>query len=108
MRFAEAVSSVINNCKNLDLSAFSAGSVVTLSLTSQGMTLKTLAALERAFLETDVEMLQINCLSREELEDAMKHPEAHYNLIVRLYGLSSRFVKLAPSQQKEFIERHIY
>lgn len=108
LRFAEAVSSVINNCKNLDLSAFSAGSVVTLSLTSQGMTLKTLAALERAFLETDVEMLQINCLSREELEDAMKHPEAHYNLIVRLYGLSSRFVKLAPAQQKEFIERHIY
>ncbi|MBP5638839.1 MAG: hypothetical protein J6X55_05150 [Victivallales bacterium] len=51
--------------------------------------------------------IQLNCLSKEELDDAMIHPERHQELIVRLYGFSAKFVSLSPVQQKEFITRQI-
>ena len=52
-------------------------------------------------------IIQLNCLSREELTDAMEHPEKHQELIVRLYGFSAKFVSLAPVQQREFVTRQI-
>jgi len=102
------ITTIFNNCRMLDLLKFSAGSVLTLSLTRNGLSEGILTALEQTFLETGVEMLQLNCVSPEELEDAIAHPDAHQELIVRLYGYSARFTKLAPEQQREFIARHIY
>ena len=102
------ITTIFNICRRLDLSRFSAGSVLTLSISRNTLSPETLSALERTFLETGVEMLQLNCTSREELEDAILHPENHQDLIVRLYGYSARFTKLAPNQQREFIARHIY
>ena len=52
-------------------------------------------------------MLQLNCLTRELLEDAVKNPQDHQDLVVRLYGLSVRFVTLDPQRQQEFITRMI-
>jgi formate C-acetyltransferase len=52
-------------------------------------------------------MLQLNCLTKEILEDAQKNPQAHQDLIVRLYGMSARFVTLDPIRQQEFISRTI-
>ena len=105
---ADALTTMINTCRMLDLSEFSAGSVLTVSVSKNKLTSDILFGLEKAFLETGVEMLQLNCLNRAELDDAVIHPEQHQDLIVRLYGYSARFVKLAPEQQKEFIERNIY
>ena len=53
-------------------------------------------------------MLQMNCVDREQLLDARKHPERHEDLIVRLYGYSARFVRLTPEMQDEFISRDLY
>ena len=108
LRSSDAITTIFNICRRLDLSRFSAGSVLTLSISRNTLSPETLSALERTFLETGVEMLQLNCTSREELEDAILHPENHQDLIVRLYGYSARFTKLAPNQQREFIARHIY
>ena len=105
---ADDLTTVFNTCRKLDLVKFSAGSVLTVSLTRNGLTPDLLAALEQAFLETGVEMLQLNCVNPDELRDAVEHPEAHRDLIVRLYGYSARFTKLAPAQQREFISRQVY
>mgnify|MGYP001495173265 CR=1 FL=1 len=105
---ADDLTTVFNTCRTLDLARFSAGSVLTVSLTRNGLNADLLAALEQAFLETGVEMLQLNCVNPEELRDAVEHPEAHQDLIVRLYGYSARFTKLAPQQQQEFISRQLY
>lgn len=102
------VTTIFNACRMLDLSKFSAGSVLTLSLVRNGLTCDILAALEQTFLETGVAMLQLNCVNKEELEDAIKHPDAHQELIVRLYGYSARFTKLAPAQQQEFVSRQLH
>ncbi|MPN47037.1 Autonomous glycyl radical cofactor [bioreactor metagenome] len=82
--------------------------MLTVSLTRNGLDRDILAALEQAFLETGVEMLQLNCVNPDELRDAVEHPEAHPDLVVRLYGYSARFAKLAPEQQQEFISRQLY
>lgn len=67
----------------------------------------TLALIKGFFASGGVE-LQINCVSREELEDAMIHPENHENLIVRIGGYSDFFVRMSPTLQKEVLERSDY
>ena len=50
----------------------------------------------------------INCIGREDLENAMKHPEQYANLIVRVGGFCARFVELPPEVQREIVSRTIY
>lgn len=59
----------------------------------------------KVFLERGGFELQINNVSAEELEDAMVHPEAHQNLMVRIGGYSDFFVRQTPEMQKEIIAR---
>ncbi|MDR3361688.1 MAG: hypothetical protein LBO64_02435 [Desulfovibrio sp.] len=67
-----------------------------------------LASLIRFFVQTGNQQLQINLLGRETLLDAVKHPERHRNLIVRVWGWSGYFCELAPEFQKQIITRHSY
>ena len=53
-------------------------------------------------------MLQINCISREELEDAMENPDKHRNLLVRTGGYTEYFVNLSPKEQRTIIARTEY
>ncbi|NMB40617.1 MAG: formate C-acetyltransferase/glycerol dehydratase family glycyl radical enzyme [Firmicutes bacterium] len=48
---------------------------------------------------------QINVISREVLEDAVKNPEQYKGLIVRVAGYSAFFTELDPSLQQDLIER---
>ena len=59
----------------------------------------------KVFLDRGGFELQINNVSVEELEDAMIHPEAHQNLLVRIGGYSDFFVRQTPEMQKEIIAR---
>jgi len=52
--------------------------------------------------------LQINLVDNATLEDAVRHPENHKNLMVRVIGYSAHFVMLAPEQQREIIERNTF
>ena len=52
--------------------------------------------------------LQVTSASREELLDAVAHPEKHENLIVRIGGFSEYFNRLTPTLQKTVIDRCEY
>ncbi len=66
------------------------------------------AMLVRTFAQLGCQQLQLNSLSLETLLDARVHPEAHRNLIVRVWGWSGYFCELAPEYQDHIIARHLY
>ena len=65
-------------------------------------------ALLRSAAESPIGALQINCATKEELEDAISHPEAHQSLIVRVCGYSARFVSLPEDVKKDFLSRNFF
>lgn len=50
----------------------------------------------------------ISVLCREELEDALVHPERHQGLMVRVGGFSAHFITLSPDVQQEIMSRTLY
>ena len=67
-----------------------------------------LKPLVQAFFEKGGMQMQVSCLSREEILDAMKHPERHENLVVRIGGYSEYFNRLSPTLQQTVLERTEY
>jgi formate C-acetyltransferase len=60
----------------------------------------------RAFLARKGFELQFNCVSKETLLDAQRHPESHRDLLVRVSGFSAYFTKLPSEIQQEIIDRN--
>ncbi len=54
------------------------------------------------------QQLQVNALNAETLLDAKVHPEAHGDLMVRVWGWSGYFCELAPEYQDHVIARHLH
>lgn len=70
-----------------------------------GEGVKKVAALVKAFIDLGGHQLQLNSINREVLLDAQKHPEAHKNLIVRVWGWSGYFNELDTEYQNHIISR---
>jgi pyruvate-formate lyase len=66
------------------------------------------AMLVRTFAQLGCQQLQLNSLNLETLLDAVKHPEKHKDLIVRVWGWSGYFCELAPEYQDQIIARHYF
>ena len=60
------------------------------------------------FFENNGVQANLSSIGKDELEDAMAHPEKYPNLLVRIGGFSARFVELSPIVQKELILRTTY
>lgn len=67
-----------------------------------------LRPLVNAFFEKGGMQLQVTCASREELLDALDHPEKHQNLVVRIGGFSEYFNRLTPALKQTVIDRTEY
>lgn len=63
------------------------------------------AALVKAFIHLGGHQLQLNCINRDVLLDAMEHPEEHKNLIVRVWGWSGYFNELDRPFKEHIIKR---
>ena len=50
----------------------------------------------------------ITVVGRQDLENALKHPDQYKSLIVRVGGFSARFVELSPDIQQELLSRTAY
>jgi formate C-acetyltransferase len=69
---------------------------------------KLLKPLVEGFFELNGMQLQVTCASREELMDAVVHPEKYGSLIVRVGGYSEYFTRLSPVLQQTVIDRVEY
>ncbi len=103
-----SVTSVIGSLAALDGSTVAAGSVVNIILPAGKVNADILDAFLRAAAGSAMMSLQLNCLSREILLDAQRHPEKYPDLIVRVTGFSARFTALSPEWQDEVLTRNFY
>jgi formate C-acetyltransferase len=62
----------------------------------------------RGFVDLKIHHVQFNVIRREDLEMAMKHPEAHPGLVVRVAGYTAYFTELGEDIQREIISRTSY
>jgi len=67
--------------------------------------LESVAKLVRLFIVRGGHQMQLNTINRERLYEAQRHPEAHRNLIVRVWGWSGYFVELDKVYQEHIIRR---
>lgn len=65
-------------------------------------------ALYHAYFDNKGQQLSITVVSRDDLLDAVEHPDDHRDLIVRVGGYSDYFVNLPPSLQQNIIARTDY
>lgn len=102
------ITTVLQSISQLDLTKSAGNSVVNLVLDKTSLTADVVIALLQSFAQLKLQLLQLNCTSREELLDAQKHPELHQNLIVRICGFSAKFTALSREWQDEVIARKEY
>lgn len=65
-------------------------------------------ALLRAYFKNGGQQANITVVGKEELEDALEHPENYSNLLVRIGGWSARFIDLESRIQQEVLHRTLY
>lgn len=106
---------IINNDTNIKLghltSATADGRMSGIYLANannpQGGADKTKALLQTYFGKGGAQLM-ITVVSRDEMEDAMVHPERHKDLIVRVGGFSARFIDLGLDVQQELLSRTLH
>ncbi|MEE0946019.1 MAG: pyruvate formate lyase family protein [Acutalibacteraceae bacterium] len=103
-----SVTSVINSLACLDSREFAGNSVINIILPSNKMNLNVCDSFLRTAATTSMQSLQLNCVTKEELLDAQKHPEKHRDLIVRVTGFSAKFTSLSDEWQNEVLSRNFY
>ena len=67
-----------------------------------------LAQLIRTFIKREGWHIQFNIHSAEELQAALKNPEEHKNLLVRVGGYSAYFIDLPRELQAEIVQRTMH
>lgn len=60
------------------------------------------------FYENNGVQTNLSSIGKDDLEQALIHPEKYQNLLVRIGGFSARFVELDPIVQRELIARTTY
>lgn len=66
------------------------------------------ATLVKTFINMGGHQMQLNAVNTQLLEDAQKHPEAHSQLVVRIWGWSAYYVELDKEYQDHVLRRQQY
>ena len=103
---------LLNSCLAFDHTLPCSGFILNLkfarSLFSSDEAKDKLKRLAKTYFKGGGQQLQITCADREELLDALDHPERHRNLIVRVGGFSAYFTDLTRELQENVISRTEY
>ena len=67
-----------------------------------------LRALIRGYMNAGGVQVQVTLTSKEDLLDALAHPEKHADLVVRVGGYSEYFNRLTPDLKRVILERTLY
>lgn len=67
-----------------------------------------LKALLQGYMSLGGVQVQVTLTSKEDLLDALEHPEKHEDLVVRVGGYSEYFNKLTPDLQRVIVERTLH
>jgi formate C-acetyltransferase len=103
---AHAFTDVFHSLSQIDFRNFAGNAVLDAQMPlGNTCTTEAFSGLVRAFGRIGGPTLQTNCVSIDDLRDARTHPERHRDLVVRISGLSARFVALLPEVQDEIIAR---
>ena len=100
----EGATALLNSVAKLDVQKI-IGTPTTNIRLSKKQLMTSLAPLVKTYFERGGMQLQISCLSREEILDAMAYPEKYGSLVVRIGGFSEYFTRLSPELQKTVLER---
>lgn len=105
----EGLTAAINSYTSLDNTLIAGGGSTMWDMDPEWINEELLNAIVSTFLTMGGQIFQGNVsLSAEELAEAQKNPEKHYNLIVRVGGFSARFVNLGKPLQDEIIARRLH
>ncbi len=101
--------SCIQSFTGMDLTKVINGGPLTLELHDtvfrDEQSIAKVARMVKSFVHLGGHQLQLNCLNRESLLDALEHPEAHKNLIVRVWGWSAYFIELDDHFKQHILNR---
>jgi formate C-acetyltransferase len=102
-----SVGQVLSALEPLDLTLYPVVAVLDVKLPAVrgGLPARVIAPVIRRFLQAGGSVLQVNCVDPAMLREARVHPERHPDLVVRVSGYSSLFVRLAGPIQDEIIAR---
>jgi formate C-acetyltransferase len=102
-----SVGQILSALEPLDLTLYPVVAVLDVKLPAArgGLSPNAVVPVVRRFLSAGGSVLQINCVDQEMLQDARLHPEMHPDLVVRVSGYSSVFVRLGESIQDEIMTR---
>ncbi len=108
----DGVLSVINSFTKPDLTKCCNGGPLTLefhdTVFRNDSGIKKVAALVKTFIRMMGHQLQLNAVNRDALLDAQINPDAHKNMIVRVWGWSGYFNELSTEYQNHVIKRLEY
>ncbi len=106
------ITAALLSCAKPDYKKAACGTVLNRKFTSGFFKNKTnvekLCSLIRTYFELGGQEIQINAVSREILQDAVRHPEEYRDLMVRVSGFSAFFVQLDPAIQNDILSRTEY
>jgi formate C-acetyltransferase len=95
---------LLNSAAKLPLWKAAGTPVLNLRLRKE-LVLSALKPLVMGYFRQGGMQIQISCLSREDILDAMEHPEKHKNLIVRIGGFSEYFNNLSRELKETVLRR---
>ena len=95
---------LLNSVAKLDVEKILGTPITNIRISKDNLP-KILKPLVLSYFESGGMQLQVSCLSREEMLDALEHPENHKSLVVRVGGFSEYFNNLSNEVKKTIIER---
>ena len=98
---------ILSSFRYIDMSECAGNSSVTVTLPAGGMTKEKLVQFMRMVSVSNIQSIQPNVLSHDELLKAKKDPENYKHIIVRVAGFSAPFVSLPEEIQEDIISRNI-